>query len=255
MGENGIFWLDSPIGIAIGRAEIISLRSRFQGGRLPEYKILDNVIEGLSEVQQIRGGRENISPLTGYFHSRLQFLQAPSAEWIRPPDLLKNFSEGTILHREILWPRIDSFVNSLEKESWEEVQRKLPEIIGLGPGLTPSGDDFLAGFLSAGAVIGRRSPEARRLFDQLGEIILREAKGRTTEVSMAMLEDAAEGEISEPMWDFLNSIYAGNMETSSGIIEKILSIGGSSGEDQLNGLAAGFLFFQRFLSNEQILPQ
>ena len=156
---------------------------------------------------------------------------------------------------ENFWPRIDDFLNSLKKESWEEVQRKLPEIIGLGPGLTPSSDDFLAGFLSAGAVIGRRSPEVRRLFKQLGEIILREAKGRTTEVSMAMLEDAVDGEVSEPIWDFLNSVYAGDMETISEKIEKILSIGGSSGEDQLNGLAAGLFFFQRFVPRRQMLPR
>ncbi len=63
----------------------------------------------------------------------------------------------------------------------------VPRLLGCGPGLTPSGDDVLAGFLVAGRAFGLEVTETRRS-------VLRRAAGATTALSAALLFHAARGE-------------------------------------------------------------
>lgn len=69
--------------------------------------------------------------------------------------------------------------------------RWVVELLGLGPGLTPSGDDLLAGAMLALHALGRR-----RALQDLGEAVLREAPARTSALSIAHLRAAADGQVN-----------------------------------------------------------
>lgn len=77
-------------------------------------------------------------------------------------------------------------------------------LAGRGPGLTPAGDDLLAGY-AAGLVLFRSDrAAARRIADM--------ACGRTTSLSATLLRHACAGELPEPAHDLLERGDAGPLE-------------------------------------------
>ncbi|HEY7675995.1 MAG TPA: DUF2877 domain-containing protein [Candidatus Methylomirabilis sp.] len=69
-------------------------------------------------------------------------------------------------------------------------------LLGLGPGLTPAGDDFLAGFLGM-AVLA--SPAAMTLLRDTGTALLSLASKQTTLLSYAFLREAIQGVLAPPV--------------------------------------------------------
>jgi hypothetical protein len=68
-----------------------------------------------------------------------------------------------------------------------EVEAVVARLLGLGPGLTPSGDDALAGFLVGAWSFGLAA-------DRLRTVVLEAAPTGTTELSAALLRCASRGE-------------------------------------------------------------
>ncbi|MDE0308182.1 MAG: DUF2877 domain-containing protein [Albidovulum sp.] len=101
-------------------------------------------------------------------------------------------------------------------------------LIGLGPGLTPSGDDFLGGFLIALHAIGE-SEESRRLWEAIGP----DARASTNPLSFALLESAAKGLGSASLHAVLLAIMAG--ENPSSALASLSRCGHTSGWDALAG--------------------
>jgi hypothetical protein len=93
-------------------------------------------------------------------------------------------------------------------------------LLGLGPGLTPSGDDFIGGYLVGLYALGRRH-EAEAIAARLLPL----AAARTSRISAAHLAAAAKGEASA----VLHSTLAG------GDPRPLLTLGHSSGWDMLAG--------------------
>ena len=128
------------------------------------------------------------------------------------------------------------------------VARAAHELAGLGPGLTPSGDDVLAGTLLAVAVLGPAQAQGFR------ESIMTSVRGRTTRISKAYLEAAADGEAGEA-WHRLLAILRRDEETTvagaageatnpspaggaadlRAAVHRILAFGETSGADMLAG--------------------
>jgi hypothetical protein len=103
-------------------------------------------------------------------------------------------------------------------------------LIGLGVGLTPSGDDFLVGLLAGLEACGDavRSPLARA--------IAREAPRRTTAIGAALLEHACRGEFSQRLHDVLIAIVAFDRAGIAAAIARAMAYGATSGADTLRGL-------------------
>lgn len=96
-------------------------------------------------------------------------------------------------------------------------------LAGFGPGLTPTGDDVLAGYI-AGLVLlhGQRKRAAR---------LAGEAAARTNPLSATLLRHAALGEVPEVVHDLLRT----------GDLRPLVSFGHSSGQAWLRGLiSAGY---------------
>ena len=102
---------------------------------------------------------------------------------------------------------------------------------GLGPGLTPAGDDTLAGILLIARARGGEAAE-----DGLVAV----ARGvATTSVASAFLEWAARGQTVEPAHDLLVAIAAGDAPAAAAHLSALLRIGHTSGADLAYGLHLG----------------
>ncbi len=99
-------------------------------------------------------------------------------------------------------------------------------LIGLGPGLTPSGDDLIGGALCALHAAGRKEI-ARRLSDWALPI----ARTATNRISNAHLACAAEGECGEAVNDAIVALLSGDGPD----LGRIDAIGHTSGWDALAG--------------------
>jgi hypothetical protein len=133
-------------------------------------------------------------------------------------------------------------------------------LLGRGPGLTPAGDDVLAGLLaatvtlapavrdrrSAGPHEGHRDRAARAddRTDELvataraaGEAIADLASDATTSVSAALLHHAARGEVAAPAALVLQALTGrGDLPTA---LAALLAVGSTSGRDLTLGILAG----------------
>jgi hypothetical protein len=228
---------------------------RFEEGLLSSREILGHLVAALREIEAAGKGMEEfpVSPFRNYFLSRAALVD--SIEYSRVPRSRRLLEETalSLQLKKALWERADGFLRALSLENWKETGAFIRGLIGLGPGLTPSGDDFLAGFMSVGAIWRERLGKPVKLTKEVAAIVRKWAQGRTTGVSVAMLEDAANGEVAEPLQQFLTSLLQRRerMEVCQWAV-KISRTGAYSGEDLLNGLACGIRFFQTgFLSDEQ----
>ena len=106
-------------------------------------------------------------------------------------------------------------------------------LVGLGPGLTPSGDDVLAGALLALHAFAR--PD---LADRLAAWLEPRAAERTGAISLAHLECAAHGEGAAALHDALAALSSGDPVTLAGSTAAVGALGHSSGWDGLAGIVA-----------------
>lgn len=106
-------------------------------------------------------------------------------------------------------------------------------LLGLGPGLTPSGDDFLAGTLVALAALGARDPQAR-----LADAVLGAADRLTTPISAAHLRAAAEGLGSAALHLMIAAVLSGKRAAITAALPALNGTGHSSGWDGAAGALA-----------------
>jgi hypothetical protein len=117
---------------------------------------------------------------------------------------------------------------SLTMGDLEEVARLLG---GRGPGLTPAGDDCLAGILLIARVRWGESAEPWLTGIAAGV--------ETNDVSRMFLRWAARGQSIEPVHDLLISAASGELGRAARALERLTSFGHTSGADLARGLRLG----------------
>lgn len=143
-----------------------------------------------------------------------------------------------------------------------DFEKLICSLIGLGPGLTPSGDDFLTGILLAFSLqknIGTyvetdsrtdirkdtettedreliKTKELDRKQQQICKVVS-ENLDRTNDISKEYLLCAMENRFGELYHKLQEELYHGNVPED--IFHRIIHTGHSSGLDTLNGLAVG----------------
>jgi hypothetical protein len=106
-------------------------------------------------------------------------------------------------------------------------------LIGLGGGLTPSGDDFLCGAMTALHYFGHRDVAAR-----IAAVVLPLAERATSLISAAYLRCASAGEASSALFDVLEALQDPDHALVEACLDTIDAIGHTSGWDCLAGAAA-----------------
>ena len=190
------------------------------GPRAPAAEVRRRV-RALSAALAPRGPGEGLAPLG---------LPAEGLAWGRPvePEPLTAVTAAAL-------PRVSGLVHGLLSLDAPLVHESAAGLIGLGPGLTPSGDDYLAGLLVTMAR-GEAGPAASLLGDSVAAL----APDRTTALGATLLSHAATGAASEDAHLLLAAILAtrGEPDPREAAL-RLAGRGHTSGWDTLAGLLLG----------------
>jgi hypothetical protein len=113
-----------------------------------------------------------------------------------------------------------------------ETARWVSALVGLGPGLTPSGDDFLGGMMIALFAVNQPA-----VLPELSSLVQQAAKRRTNLISRAHLAAAGNGAGAAALHAVLNDVLAGRTRDMAFRLDDVARIGHGSGWDALAGAA------------------
>lgn len=137
-----------------------------------------------------------------------------------PPTFAQKFVAATDAAQRALWQH--------DLAGW---QTAVAQLAGLGPGLTPAGDDYLLGLL-----LGLWATRPATEVGELVNVLRITAVPRTTKLSAAWLKAAANGEATARWHELLAALLSGDdLETA---VTAILNTGATSGIAALIGFAA-----------------
>lgn len=136
----------------------------------------------------------------------------------------------------------DALVRAVRSSDTVGMRDAVLALLGLGPGLTPAGDDFL----TAIALLSSLDGSGLGLFARVLHDVLDEQPGRTTLLSTTTLREALSGRFRAELVDVLCSLAATPgqsevqaIETVRAPVRRALAHGHTSGTDTLSGLVAG----------------
>jgi len=133
---------------------------------------------------------------------------------------------------------IRSISESTQKRNLMKLSNQLSGIVGLGNGFTPSGDDFIVGFLFCLNRILSSSNHKHSKF-----VIM----GNTNWASKKFIDYSQNGIVIEPLEVFVNFLLSGENEIKSSLMD-LIQVGKSSGIDASIGaiIATVFVFDNDF---------
>ena len=143
---------------------------------------------------------------------------------------------------------IPPLLTALQTNNIEEIINLASCLVGAGPGLTPSGDDFLIGFL-IGAQQVFQNKEKIKCINFLGNYLSNQA-GNSVDISCAYMKHAASGYAAKPLKELTKLIITkGEKIKIINTIGVVLSFGSSSGADLVFGLLCGLSLKNPLLTN------
>jgi hypothetical protein len=124
---------------------------------------------------------------------------------------------------------LTNLFSGLRQANHSQVARGARTLAGLGPGLTPSGDDILVGCLLALTALPHMDGGSVR------EAIAVSARHRTTHISTAYLDAAGRGEASEAWHRLVAAMSTSDVVRVISAARQVLAVGETSGSDMLGG--------------------
>lgn len=124
------------------------------------------------------------------------------------------------------------------------VEGAASRLAGLGPGLTPSGDDALGGFAAVMALLSPYLSRDAAPRTSIAVAIATAARPRTNRLSAVLLTHAARGEVAEHVGAVITALASPGSpreasEAALHAADRLLAFGGTSGGDTLLGLLLG----------------
>lgn len=108
-------------------------------------------------------------------------------------------------------------------------------LVGLGPGLTPSGDDFITGLAATIAAPGTRIHTLRPWVAEL----VRTHEANTNAISWIAMHEAARARVRESIVRILTAVAADDTDALRAAARAVIRIGKTSGTDIVTGMQAG----------------
>ena len=131
--------------------------------------------------------------------------------------------------------RCRALCTALEARDDATALRAARSLIGLGPGLTPSGDDYLLGLF---AVLNLVGGPCEGLLRGGRDLLDASSLNATHRISHAALMHAAHGRVRESIAALLQAVVHGSGDLGSAL-ERVLAIGSTSGADIVRGIVDG----------------
>ncbi len=154
-------------------------------------------------------------------------------------DLFNSVLPGNTIHIQDI-PGFDhhltQFLAALEQNKATMGGEELSNLLGLGSGLTPLGDDLILGVVLTLNRWKQILIPGQGL-EELNGNLLKNAKEKTTALSASLLSCAIEGAADERLLAVLDSFFAGD-ESSPRDLDNLLKWGSSSGIGVLAGMVA-----------------
>lgn len=135
--------------------------------------------------------------------------------------------------------KLKTVITLIHDDKTEAAAEAISSLIGVGTGLTPSGDDFITGILSAFSAFPETFDED--IVEQVRNSVSLHLQN-TNEISMAFIKCALDNQFSVPvisLYQWLcseNGLPETRKSQSDEILQSFLAIGHSSGIDTLTGI-------------------
>ena len=150
----------------------------------------------------------------------------------------------------LAWPGIYEIAKACLLRDMHGLLQKADNLVGLGEGLTPSGDDFLGGLLFCVNTIQRLYPGFINLDSSEQALFIESAKQRTHLISFTLLKDLTNGRAVEPLHELIHAVLSDRPPESIRPASCLAEIGHSTGWDLLTGALTGLLL--TFRSHDSI---
>jgi len=146
-------------------------------------------------------------------------------------------TEAELLERAL--PAARALGAACARDDWRAAADAAADLIGLGPGLTPSGDDFVGGAFFARALLARAGLCDRDGWTTAATRIRDVAASRTHPISAALLDDLLRGEGWQPLHDLARALACADTAGARVAARTLVGLGHSSGWDLLAGFVTG----------------
>ncbi len=158
---------------------------------------------------------------------------------------------GSILNQKLAGP-INALISAVGRLDADAASLAAQAVIGLGGGLTPSGDDLLVGFLAGLWAASGARRQRLAFMNHFGDTVLL-LRSQTTEICDTYLLHATQGQFSSSLSNLVEAIARGDPVTSAA--EKAFRVGHSSGMDAATGLLLGLAAWCPELIGRPIQPR
>jgi hypothetical protein len=211
-------WVERKLVVALTGAE--SWEPRLAGPRVSvALNGLEEALAGLWELTRAAASRESLVSLVS--PSPRRRVRHPLAERARPA--------------------IAGLLTALRTGDRDGLAAATAVLAGLGPGLTPAGDDFLVGLMAGLHVWSGPLAGSGWSVEQACRAVAEAAAPRTTVLSAAWLQAAAAGEFAEPWHQLVAALGSKNHTDLKAAADRLLKQGATSGADALAGFLAPYL--------------
>jgi hypothetical protein len=167
----------------------------------------------------------------------LASLPVEAASAAAPPESSATSEESFLLHtaRQAAGRLLEGVI----RQQSQLMRQGASSLVGLGPGLTPSGDDLLIGFIAATSLLSEPIGLGSALYQRLHLELLALARGRTNKLSITWMEYAAQGAVAEHVGRLFQALVVDNARLLEEAALAVLKSGATSGADLLAGSILG----------------
>jgi hypothetical protein len=136
-------------------------------------------------------------------------------------------------------PHLSMLMKTIRAGDYQGTKRNAQELVGFGPGLTPSADDVLSGLMASLTLISENLNICGDSISEVNKSIISCIQDRTTLISQEFLMHAAVGEANEPILALIEKILTARPNEVEETTKHVLAIGEASGTDVVLGIFLG----------------
>jgi hypothetical protein len=208
--------------VSFGSASIYSINQRFKNSILANNEIEANV-EVMRKTAVLFGKMAGLGELLS------AITPEKAEEKVKSLNIFSSFALPRIIHLE----------QAFQSEKESALKNAVHELIGFGPGLTPSSDDMLAGLVLLCVLYAKNCERAKRVSKLIVRSIVKEVQGRTTLLSEEYLKQASSGRGNEPVMRLCATLLTEGKQPVERATRRVLEIGETSGTDTILGIVIG----------------
>ena len=202
-------------------------------------------------------GQSAIAPCLGALFANRSALPAPLGLGQLIDRVLALDEERTAPHEtlpqdlfvERAWESVARVAKASLAHDGAQIKTAVRPLVGLGPGLTPAGDDFIGSLFFTLHYLGRAYAPLSAVVEE-ARVDIASLRAETHAISFTVMSDLARGEGPEPLHEFLGAVLVGapaaHIERAA---RELVAIGHSSGWDMLLGCVTGMLVTFRLPPN------